>query len=180
MHFHSPPHFPFHKNRCIYSEFLWKAGLAEKGPCTGLLSSEPSWGIPSLFFLHEAIRKNTKVTRKKRTSGSSSISWLGTYVAFPGSLAQKHKRQTAQSKLALKAYLSWLPPILSFVKSSITWIVVERHQLSDQWSQFWNMYTDGYFEKRVSNTALYNYNSLWDKLWRTHNFFFLNLNNLCL
>lgn len=64
MHFHSPLHFPFHKNRCIYSEFLWRAGLAEKGPCTDLLSSEPSSGIPSLFFLHEARRKILKSYKK--------------------------------------------------------------------------------------------------------------------
>lgn len=118
MHFHSPPHFPFHKNRYIYSEFLWKVGLAEKDPCTDLLSSEPSLGIPSLFFLHEARRKNRKVTRNKRTLGSSSISSLHTYMAFPGGPPQKHRHtQTVENKLSLKAYLAWVPPILSFAKS---------------------------------------------------------------
>lgn len=88
MDYHSPPHFPFHKNRYIYSEFLWKAGLAEKGPCTDLLSSEPSLGIPSPFFLHEARRKNTKVKTNKRTLGGSSISSLGAQIISWGSATE--------------------------------------------------------------------------------------------
>lgn len=110
MDFHSPPHFPFHKNRYIYSEFLWKAGLAEKGPCTDLLSSEPSLGIPSLFFLHEARRKNTKVTRNKKTLGSCSVSSLG---AHTHSISCSTETQNStKSRLSLTACPAWLPPTL--------------------------------------------------------------------
>lgn len=116
MDFHSPPHFPFHKNRYIYSEFLWKAGLAEKGPCTDLLSSEPSLGIPSPFFLHEARRKNTKVTRNKRTFRELPylFPW---HTTFLGGLPQKQNYTNCKEQALTETHPAWLPPTSDFVKS---------------------------------------------------------------
>lgn len=142
MHFNSPPHFPFHKNRYIYSEFLWKVALAEKGPCTDLLSSEPSLGIPSLFFLHEAKRKTTKV-EVIRPLKSFSITSLG----ISQLSTTETKLHKLQNKLSLKAY----PAYYHFQ------VVRQQHkQLLEaldyeiNYSLFCNMYTNAHCRMDLS------------------------------